>query len=189
MLTADGTCNREGCIADMAEALRAELMPQPVKRRRARAALHVVLALALGGLALVLTLGILRPTGVVPAVREVGPASSCAEGNWPATGISCKAAENKSVTGVISAPGPWTASIWLTTLAAVDGRFNPPRQVADHPTTEDTPVWLFIYENPEGARVLHVAAAADAKPGAFVYIYRWWELGSPAMPTTMPSVP
>ena len=183
-----GTSNGPCCIGNVTEELRVEFVRQP-ERRPAQAAWYVVLTLALGGIAVVLTMGILRPITVVPVVHEVGPASSCAEGSWPATEISCKAAENRSVTGIISAPGPWTAAIWLTTLAAVDSRLNPPRQVADHPTSGDVPVWLFIYENPEGARILHVAAAADAKPGAFVYIYRWWELGSPDMPTMMPAVP
>lgn len=169
--------------------LGAELMRQPVERGRTGTLLYVLGALTLGGSAVVLVLGILRPTAIVPEVREVGPASSCAERSWPATEISCKAAENTNVTGIISLPGPWTARIWLTTLRAVDDRFDPPRQVADHPSGEAVPVWLFIYESPDGARVLHVAAAAGAPAGAFVYVYRWWELGSPEMPTSMPAVP
>jgi hypothetical protein len=93
------------------------------------------------------------------------------------------------VTALIPTARPWTARIWLTTLKAVDDRFHPRRQVADHPTDESAAVWLFIYETPAGDRVLHVAAASNAKPGAFVYIYPWSELGSPDVPTAMPSIP
>jgi hypothetical protein len=138
----------------------------------------------LGGLA-----GLLTP-GSLPFLRqEASPASSCEQGTWPATEIRCSAAQNTSVTALTNVPGPWTARVWLTTLEAVDSQFHPLRQVANHPSAGDTPVWLFIYENRStGDRVLHVAAAANAARGAFIYIYQWPELGSPTMPPTMPSI-
>src|SRR5688572_25630465 len=114
--------------------------------------------------------------------QEDGPASSCEQRTWPTMEISCRDARNTSVTSesVTGAPGPWTMLVWLTTLDAVDARLHPQRQVADHPSTGAAPVWLFIYENPgTGDRVLHVAAASNAKRGAFIYIHRWSDLGSP----------
>lgn len=105
--------------------------------------------------------------------------------------ISCRDARNTSVTAasVTGVPGPWTVRVWLTTLDAVDARLHPQRQVADHPITGAVPVWLFIYENPgTGDRVLHVAAASNAKRGAYIYIYQWSELGAPAVPETMPAI-
>lgn len=76
----------------------------------------------------------------------------------------------------------------LRLLEAVDARFHPQRQVADHPASASAPVWLLIYENATTHdRVLHVASASNAKPGAFVYSYPWAELGSPDLPATMPT--
>jgi len=117
--------------------------------------------------------------------QEVGPASSCEERAWPATEISCIAARN---TSVIAAPR--TVRIWLTTLEAVDAQFHPRRQVANHPTIASAPVWLSIYENSTTAeRVLHVAPASNARPGAFIYIFSWAELtGAPDVPAAMPTV-
>lgn len=141
-----------------------------------------VLALSLGVLVLVAVVAFVR-------LRDPGPASSCEQGTWATMEISCIAARNPSVTAPFAVAGPWTVLIWLTTLEAVDARFHPGRQVADHPSTGLVPVWLFIYENPgTGDRVLHVAAASNAKPGAFIYIYHWPELGSPAVPETMPAI-
>jgi len=143
-------------------------------------------------LALAAVVALARLSGSVVVVQQAGPASSCEERTWPVTEISCIAGRNRSVTSLPSlspAPGPWTVRIWLTTLDAVDARFHPRRQVADHPTSGSAPVWLFIYENPgTGDRVLHVAAASNARPGAFVYVYQWPELGSPAVPATMPTI-
>ena len=114
--------------------------------------------------------------------------SSCEQRKWPALDVSCTAAWNASVTAPTGVPGPWTVRIWLTTLEAVDARLHPRRQVADHPTG-NAAVWLFIYENPgTGNRVLHVAPASNAKRGAYIYIYQWPELGSPAVPETMPAI-
>ena len=95
------------------------------------------------------------------------------------------------MTSLVEVPGPWTVRVWLTTLDAVDARLHPKQQVADHPSTGAVPVWLFIYENPStGDRVLHVTAASNAKRGAYIYIYiyQWPELGSPAVPETMPTI-
>ena len=141
--------------------------------------------------ALALSLGAFVLVAVVASFRqeETGPASSCEQGTWPTTEISCIAARNTSVTAPFAVPGPWTVRIWLTTLDAVDARLHPRRQVADHPNTGGALVWVFIYENRgTGDRVLHVSAASNAKPGAFIYIYQWPELGSPAVPETMPSI-
>lgn len=147
------------------------------------------LALSLGLLALAAVVAFVRLSGSTAVAQEAGPASSCEQRTWPATEISCIAVRNPSVTTLSTAPGPWTVRIWLTTLDAVDARFHPRRQVADHPNTGTATVWLFIYENPgTGDRFLHVAAASNARPGAFVYIYRWPELGSPNVPATMPSI-
>lgn len=149
------------------------------------------LALSLGMFVLVAVVAFFRLSGSSVAAEE-GLASSCEERTWPATEISCIAARNTSVTALSTAPGRWTVRIWLTTLDAVDARFHPRRQVADHPTSGSAPVWLSIYENTAGPgtgdRVLHVAAASNARPGAFVYVYQWPELGSPAVPATMPSI-
>ena len=142
---------------------------------------------ALVGIVLGGIVGALTP-GSVSFLREAGPASSCEQGTWPATEITCGAARNISVTGLTDVPGPWTARVWLTTLDAVDTQFHPRRQVANHPSSGNTPVWLFVYENPSGDRVLHVAPAANATRGSFIYIYRWPELGSPTVPSTMPSI-
>ena len=97
--------------------------------------------------------------------------------------------------------------IWLTTLGDVDARLRPQRQVADHPSDPQTPVWVFIYDgyrppiqyvdesgNPTRSkpetRVLHVVSAVDqgTREGGFIYIYGWSELGSPELPETMPTV-
>jgi hypothetical protein len=103
-----------------------------------------------------------------------------------ASGVVDPSVTSESVTG---GPGPWTMLVWLTTLDAVDARLHPQRQVADHPSTGAAPVWLFIYEIPgTGDRVLHVAAASNAKRGAYIYIYRWSELGSPVVPKSMPAI-
>jgi hypothetical protein len=141
---------------------------------------------AVAGIALGAVIWLLLPESFLR--QEDSAAASCEERNWPAITVSCRAARNASVTALIAVPGPWTVRIWLTTLAAVDARLHPPRQVADHPTG-DAAVWLFIYENPRtGDRVLHVAAATNATPGAYIYIYHWPELGSPAIPETMPAI-
>jgi hypothetical protein len=153
--------------------------------RRADLALAVVAALLL----LVAVVAFLRPSALPLVVQQVAPASSCEQWNWPPTEISCIAARNTSVTALIPVEGQWTVRVWLTTLGAVDAVFAPRQQVADHPATADAPVWLFIYENANtGDRVLHVAAASNARPGAFVYVYPWSDLGSPQVPATMPAV-
>jgi hypothetical protein len=147
--------------------------------------LPAVAGVALGGL-----VGLVTPETLPFLRQEQGPASSCEERIWPATEISCGAARNRSVLGDV--PGMWSVRIWLTTLDAVDARLHPRQQVADHPTSGNAPVWLYIYEKDlgpgSGERVLHVAAASNARPGAYVYIYQWPELGSPAVPATMPSI-
>jgi hypothetical protein len=141
---------------------------------------------ALAGVALGGVVWLLLPESFLR--QEDSAASSCEQRNWPAITVSCRAARNTSVTAPIGVPGAWTVRIWLTTLEAVDARLHPPRQVADHPTG-NAAVWLFIYENPgTGDRVLHVAAATNARPGAYIYIYHWPELGSPAVPETMPAI-
>lgn len=140
-----------------------------------------VLAILLGSVVLAAAIAFLRSTG------EAGPASSCEQGTWTTTEVSCVAARNTSVTATTGVAGPWTSRIWLTTLDAVDTRLHPGRQVADHPIGNAV-VWLFIYENGTGDRVLHVARASNAKPGAYIYIYHWPELGSPPVPETMPSI-
>lgn len=137
------------------------------------------------------------PSGI-PAV------SSCEDRDWPVTIVSCAEAQQSVSLGARSRSG---TRIWLTTLAAVDAVFAPPRQVGDHPADPSTPVWLFIYGGgfppfiysdeagqlrtpaPE-EHLLHVADATSAatRDGAFVYIYGWSELGSPDVPTTMPAV-
>lgn len=139
---------------------------------------------------LALALGVLVLAAVATffSLQDPGPASSCEQRTWPVTPTSCAAARNTSVTQAFAVSGPWTIRIWLTTLEAVDARLHPPRQVADHPSTGRVAVWLFIYENPTGDRVLHVADASNAKPGSFIYIYNWPELGSPPVPATMPAI-
>lgn len=153
--------------------------------RRAWWFLPVVAGVVLGGV-----VGLLTPESLPFLRQEHGPASSCEERAWPATEISCPEARNVSVRGTV--PGRWSVRIWLTTLDAVDARLHPRRQVADHPTSGDVPVWLYIYEKDfglgAGERVLHVAAASHAKRGAYIYIYQWPELGSPAVPETMPAI-
>lgn len=144
--------------------------------------LPAVAGIVLGGV-----IGLLTPDSFLR--QEQSPASSCEQRTWPTTITSCAAARNTSVTALIAVPGPWTVRVWLTTLEAVDARLHPPRQVADHPNTGAVAVWLFIYENPVTRdRVLHVATASHAKPGAYIYIYQWPELGSPAVPETMPAI-
>lgn len=150
--------------------------------------LPAVTGILLGGM-----VGLLTPESIPLFRQELAPASSCEERAWPATEISCTAARSFSVIYAPDrspAPGRWDVRIWLTTLDAVDTRLHPPRQVADHPSSGNAPVWLYIWENIAGAdlgdRVLHVAAAS--RPGAFVYVYRWPELGFPAVPATMPSI-
>lgn len=148
-------------------------------------------AILLGGV-----IGLLAPESLPFLRLELASASSCDGRTWPATEISCKAAENTSVIHMPpqnpAPPGRWEVRIWLTTLDAVDARFQPRRQVAAHPTGAKDPVWLYIYEKIEGPgaadRILHVAPASNARPGAFVYLYRWSELGSPTVPETMPSI-
>jgi hypothetical protein len=144
--------------------------------------LPALAGIVLGGLA-----GLITPESFLR--QEDGPASSCDQRTWPTMEISCSQARNTSVTHLVAAPGPWTVRVWLTRLDAVDMRLHPKQQVADHPSTGAAPVWLFIYENPgTGDRVLHVAAASNAKRGAYIYVYQWPELGSPAIPETMPSI-
>jgi len=137
------------------------------------------------------------PSGV-PAV------SSCEDYDWPVTTVSCAEAQQSVSLGARSMRG---TRIWLTTLSAVDALVAPPRQVADHPADPSTPVWLFIYDgglprtiysdesgqlqtSPPEEHLLHVADATNpaTRAGAFVYIYGWSELGSPDVPTTMPTI-
>ena len=173
----------------------AELATQRNRTHLARAALWT-LCIAAAALAVVAAVVFVR----APALRllpsaELGAASSCEERDWAATEISCIAAQNKSVMylpSLSAAPDArWEVRIWLTTLDAVDSRFHPSRQVANHPSSGSAPVWLYIYENtaaPDRYRVLHVAPASNARPGEFVYIYTWAELGAPEVPTTMPTI-
>lgn len=139
-------------------------------------------------------------TGPVP--REVGPAPQCGSGGL-ALVVTCIDAQMSVSLGMAVTD----VHIWLTTLAAVDERLAPRRQVADHPADPETAVWLFVYDGyrppiqhqneagqlvqslPE-TRVLHVADATNPKTkvGGFVYIYGWSELGSPELPTTMPII-
>ncbi len=160
-----------------------------------------------------LLLGVIIAGGVIPAVERANgnaqaapgqaPGRTGCEGTWPPTAVSCDEARLSISTGM----SPMTAvHVWLTTLAAVDGYFHPKRQVADHPQDPMTPVWLFIYEGdqapilvPSGSgalvdvstegRLLHVVAANDPATtgGAFIYVYGWRELGSPAVPVQLPT--
>jgi len=164
-------------------------------------------------LAGVVLLGLVVAGGVILAserassnAQEAGGQASgrtgC-EGMWPPTEVSCDEARRSISTGLSPMTG---VRIWLTTLAAVDAYFHPKRQVADHPQDPMTPVWLFVYEGdqvpilvPTGSgalvdvsregRLLHVAAANDPATtgGAFIYVYGWIELGSPAMPVQLPT--
>jgi hypothetical protein len=105
--------------------------------------------------------------------------------------VSCTDAQRSVSLGGTSSK----ARIWLTTLGAVDAAFAPRPQVADRPSDPATPVWLFIYEGDfpmdrPDTRLLHVADASNpaTRDGAFIYLYRWSELGSPTLPATMPAV-
>jgi hypothetical protein len=155
-----------------------------LERRRPWWFLPALAAIVLGAV-----IGLITPGSLSFLRQEAGPVSSCEQGKWPAVETPCAAARNTSVTVPARVAGPWTVKIWLTTLEAVDARFHPPRQVSDHPRTRTAPVWLFIYESTAtGQRVLHVAPAFDARPGAFIYVNLWDELGSPAIPETMPTI-
>lgn len=157
-------------------------------QRRSVQRADVAIALVAALLVLAAVAAFVRPSAIPLVAHRVAPAPSCEQGKWPPTEISCIAARNTSVTFLIPVEGPWSVRVWLTTLGAVDTAFAPRRQVADHPTAADAPVWLFIYENVNtGDRALHVAAASDAKPGAYVYVYTWSDLGSPEVPATMPA--
>ncbi len=81
--------------------------------------------------------------------------------------------------------------IWLTTMSAVGTAFSPPRQTTDQPSDPSTPVWVFIYgANPGPARLLFVTDATSTRTldGAFIYLYHWSELNSPALPDRLPTI-
>lgn len=158
--------------------------PHDAGRRRPWWFLPALAAIVLGAV-----IGLVTPESLSFFRPEASPASSCEQGKWSTVEIPCSDARNTSVTTLTRVEGPWTVKIWLTTLEAVDARFHPPRQVADHPNTGTAPVWLFIYESAAtGERVLHVAPSSNAKRGAYIYINLWRELGSPAVPATMPTI-
>ncbi len=123
-----------------------------------------------------------------PAKTGERPAASCDARTWPRTAVTCVQARDSA-----SLPGGsgGEALIWLTTLGAVDAAFHPARQTAATPTDASTPVWVFVLgANPGAGRLLWVtdATSAGTATGDFVYLYRWDELGSPALPAVMPPI-
>ena len=118
-----------------------------------------------------------RPTGA--------PSSSCADGAWPATAISCDAAYRL---GDQAGARVDRARIWLTSLGAVKATMRPAQQVAEPP--ESSEVWVIVYDgywrccpnafDESGSRMplvdekrwLVVAEAARQGTG-FVYLQDW----------------
>lgn len=177
---------RDAVLAEVTARTELIDLTPPSERQPASRWRSVALAGFAAALLLVVAFGLVQPTAIVPIAREVEPAASCAGRSWPMTEISCVAAENRSITASVPLEGSWTVRIWLTTMGAVDARLHPRRQVANQPPSAEAPVWMFVYEHASGERLLYVAPASNARPGEFVYIYRFSELGSPETPRTMP---
>lgn len=139
-----------------------------------------------------------------PGSAMAGAAATCDDRSWPSTEVTCAEAQRSVSLGHTS---ELSASIWLTTLGAVDDYFHPHRRVANHPQNRETPVWVFVYQgelspilhagesgdlvqSPRDERLLQVSNASDpaTRTGAFVYLYFWRELGSPPMPDKLPPI-
>lgn len=129
------------------------------------------------------------------------PVAACADGGWPATPVSCDAADRSFQPGRVQIDG---RRIWLTTLGAVRDAVRPARQMDTYPP-DATPVWVFMYDGsrnriqypgPGGepmaiagtTRWIHVADATDPGTiaGRFLYDYGWAELGNPPVPESLP---
>lgn len=151
--------------------------------------------------AALVAVGFVASAAWAPRPGVARAAATCDDRDWPSTAVTCAEAQRSVSLGHTS---ELSASIWLTTLGAVDEYFHPHRQVANHPKDRKTPVWVFVYEgelapifhanasgelveSPGDSRLLHVSSAADpATPhGAFVYLYFWRELGSPPVPSEL----
>ena len=120
------------------------------------------------------------------------PASSCADGDWPATAISCD-----TVFGLGNQAGARVerARIWLTTLGAVKSAMASVQQQVTEPAAS-AEVWVIVYDgfwrccplafNEDGSlipqvdqtRWLNVAEAAREGTG-FVYFQDWSDKAVP----------
>lgn len=148
----------------------------PSAMRRPVIALGLVLIV--GAIAVVAQL---PRTGEPGATDGVAAAATCTA--FGALEDACRAAQGSASFGPARID---RARIWLTTLASVKERMDPPQQVVEPPRA--TPVWVFVYDgswscclvgNPDGSltppsestRWLHVVDATSVPDGSFVYLH------------------
>lgn len=113
------------------------------RRARTRSASRV----PLGGLVVaLLVVGVVVLVARVPIINpgsrlDRASASSCADGVWPATAITCDTAFR---IGSQAGAQVGRARIWLTTLGAVKASMHPTRQVSE--PAEAAEVWVIVYD-------------------------------------------
>ena len=161
--------------------------------RRSVAPFGLVIALVLiGGVALLVR----APLPLSGSDASIGPASSCAAGDWPLTVITC---DGVFRIGNQAGARVDRARIWLTTLGPVVTSMRPAQQVSALP--DETEVWVIVYDGrwvccpnafdengeriPQTDKARWLVAAESATEGTgFVYLQDW--TGKP-VPESLPS--
>ncbi|MBA3779533.1 MAG: hypothetical protein H0X16_09605 [Chloroflexi bacterium] len=157
------------------------------RRARARTASVVPLAGLLVVLVLIGAVVLLARPPITNRGSDLGraPASSCSEGDWPTTAISCDTAFR---IGDQAGARVEQARIWLTTLGAVKTSMRPTQQVAE--PAETAKVWVIVYHGfwrccpnafDEGGKLIPqvdqrrwlVVAEAETEGTGFVYLQDW----------------
>lgn len=157
------------------------------RRARARSASSVPLGsllvalVVVGAVVLLARAPILNPGSGL----DRAPASSCADGDWPATPITCDTAFR---IGNQAGARVERTRIWLTTLGVVKGSLHPTEQVSEPADTAE--VWVIVYDGfwrccpnafdengnliPQVDQTRWLVAAEAAREGTgFIYLQDW----------------
>ena len=154
-------------------------------------------------IAVVLALASLVAAGTFLKTTDdsVRPAAACGDGDWPATPVSCDAAERSFQAGTARVD---RRRVWLTTLGDIKDAIRPEPQVDAYPN-DAAPVWVFIYDGSRSGisylgadgqpawtgaatRWIHVSDATETATvaGRYLYDYGWDRLGDPTVPDVLP---
>ena len=167
------------------------------RRARASSASPVPLGGLLVAAIVVVAVALLARTPVLNPGSDLdrAPAPSCADGNWPATAISCDTAFR---IGNQAGAGVERARIWLTTLGAVKASMQPTRQVSEPANMAE--VWVIVYDGlwvccpnafdengnliPQVNQTRWLVVAEAAREGTgFIYLQDW---SGKAVPDVLP---
>jgi hypothetical protein len=170
------------------------------RRARARSASPVPLGGLLVALVVVGAAVLVTRTPILNQGSDLdhAPVSSCADGDWPATAISCDTA---SRIGKQAGARVDRARIWLTTLGAVRASMQPQQQVSE--PAQAAEVWVIVYDGfwrccpnafdkngnliPQVDQTRWLVVAEAAREGAgFIYLQDW---SGKAVPDVLPLPP